>query len=704
LTKIGAHAISRATRSCQEQSFRIANWRRPRIIFANGCQQSDFSSGSPILRRLIRGLARRSYDSDVWPVVLVLFAVLIPALFLLWFMSEAMRNEQFAARQKLAEAYRGVLSSARARLERAWPDKLSVLEELARTPRASAAFARCVQSGYVDSVVILDDSGHVMYPDVPSARENSGNEQEPQWARASELEYRRNDFVGAGRLYDGLAKRATNANAAARGWQAAARCLVQAGEREAAIQLIDEVFAGKQFRAAVDAQDRLLAANAELMALELSTNRASPVFESMARRLATRLMDYENPALASSQRRFLMKELKKFSPVTEIPMLDAEELAAQFNESHPMMANEPVLRRAPIPDYWQFTTPNHRVVALIGSDKLRGSLLAMATPDNLPSDAELSLLPPGSDRDTAFSVLPAGSRWPGWQLALSFKDEKFFASATEHQTAVYLWTGMLVVAAMSILTLIAVRLLRRQAALARLKNGLAATVSHELKTPLAGMRVLVDTLLDCDRLEEKRAREYLQLIAQENERLSRLIHNFLAFSRMERKTHSFNFAPTPVRQIIDDIVEAVRGRFNAPNCHFEVQIQADLPLVIADPDALVTAVVNLLDNAWKYSEDVKVITLAARAENGEVRLSVRDKGIGIAPHETRKIFGSFYQVDRRLSRVGGGCGLGLSIVQFIAAAHHGRVSVESQPGCGSTFTICLAATSSGTDAGKEALS
>ena len=114
---------------------------------------------------------------------------------------------------------------------------------------------------------------------------------------------------------------------------------------------------------------------------------------------------------------------------------------------------------------------------------------------------------------------------------------------------------------------------------------------------------------------------------------------------------------------------------------------AELPEIVADPDAMVTAVVNLLDNAWKYSGDHKTICLSAKGENGHVTFSVRDNGIGLTPRETKRVFKRFYQVDQRLSRSAGGCGLGLSIVNFIVAAHHGEVRVDSEPGKGSTFSI-----------------
>ena len=292
---------------------------------------------------------------------------------------------------------------------------------------------------------------------------------------------------------------------------------------------------------------------------------------------------------------------------------------------------------------------------------------------------------------------------PSWRLALALKDQRLFDLTTNQRTAIYLWTGILVVPAMGILTLLAVRLLRRQMALAQLKNDLAATVSHELKTPLSSMRVLVDTLLDSDPLNEQTVREYLQLIAQENERLSRLIQNFLTFSRMEQKKHAFRFTPVPARQIIDAAVETVRARFTAPGCRFEVQVEDDLPSVIADPDALATALTNLLDNAYKYSEEVKHIILRVRPGNGTVIFSVHDNGIGIPPRETKRIFQHFYQVDQRLSRNRSGCGLGLSIVQFIVTAHHGSVSVDSDPGRGSAFTISLPAAPHAAKLSKEAI-
>jgi len=679
--------------------------------------------------RFLRTFARSGRDSDLWPIVILLLAVLVPAVCLLWFMGAAMRNERFAARQKLTELYRRQLFSSQTRLERYWKETATELENLARTAPAAAAFANCIQSGLVDSVAIFDGQGSILYPNTPAGFSPASGGLEMKWADANRLEYLRKDFIAAAGRYEALSNEATNVNAAARALQAQARCLMRAGRADAAIRLVNEVLSDGRYAQAADPQGRLIVANAELMVLELVTNNA-PVFQSTVRRLQQRLMDYENPALAASQRLFLMKALKRLSPQIELPTLAAEELAAEVissTERWPVPSGDspeatggtsprksdaasttvsppipldgltsvvgelPALcvHRGALPDLWQFSTPNRRVWAFLRSDSLLTRLRPVLAPDTLLADAEITLLPPDADNAAAFLTLSAGASLPGWRLALALKDIRFFDTTAEHRTAVYLWTGITVVAAMAILTLLAIRLLHHQVAFARLKNDLAATVSHELKTPLSSMRVLVDTLLDAARIEEQPVREYLQLIARENDRLSRVIENFLTFSRMERKKHTFDFAAVPPRRVIDTATSAVRERFAAPSCRFEVQVEENLPLVRADPDALATALINLLDNACKYSEDIKHVLLRVSAESGRVLFLVRDNGIGIATREIRRIFHPFHQIDPRLSRRGSGCGLGLSIVQNIVKAHDGEISVDSSLGCGSTFIISL---------------
>jgi two-component system phosphate regulon sensor histidine kinase PhoR len=138
-------------------------------------------------------------------------------------------------------------------------------------------------------------------------------------------------------------------------------------------------------------------------------------------------------------------------------------------------------------------------------------------------------------------------------------------------------------------------------------------------------------------------------------------------------------------------VDAVNAKFSRAQCKLKVVIHENLPDVLADQDAMVTVLVNLLDNAYKYSYDEKKIELTVFSDSGSVCFRVSDNGIGMSQRAVKKIFKRFYQVDRSLSRRAQGCGLGLSIAKFIVDAHKGSISVESKPGEGSTFTVKLPA-------------
>jgi signal transduction histidine kinase len=306
---------------------------------------------------------------------------------------------------------------------------------------------------------------------------------------------------------------------------------------------------------------------------------------------------------------------------------------------------------------------------------------------NRQAGARFAVSPPGA-ADAGESIA-AGPMLPGWQISFSLLNNQTFDDAARRRRAAYLWAGYLAVAAIALTGLLAGQSLRRQARLARLKTDLVATVSHELKTPLASMRLLVETLLEDGFQDEKAAREYLEMIAGENLRLSRLIENFLTFSRMERGRQKFDFAKTTAEEVIQPAMLAMRERLREPERHVEVEVSPGLPPLWADQDALVTVLLNLLDNAYKYTGREKRISVRASCEDGRVVFAVTDNGIGIAPREQTRIFRRFYQVDRRLARETGGCGLGLSIVDFIVRAHGGAVKLESRPGEGSTFRVLL---------------
>ena len=446
---------------------------------------------------------------------------------------------------------------------------------------------------------------------------------------------------------------------------------------------------GRMVYPQTDAKSRVAEANAELLALE-----NAPQDLALAEKVRARVNDYESREMPSAQRRFLMRELQRLVPEMDFETQAAEDLVARFLETNPSPALTDTLRTTGLPDIWQTASPGKRAVALFSTASLRAKLDAFIRNPALPAGVRIGVVPPGEDAmtDSTLVATALGSPLPGWRLAVSLDDHTVFATTADKKVAVYLWLGSAVIAAVTVLAIFIARGFGQQVQLARLKNDLVATVSHELKTPLTAMRALVETLLDAEKFDEKTTREYLQLLAKENARLSRLIENFLTFSRLERNKFTFEFAPVRPEAIVEGAVAAMSERIHAPTCHFEMQTAPNLPGLTSDSDALVTALLNLLDNAWKYSGDEKRIVLRTSAQNGSVCFAVEDRGVGLSPRDKGRVFQRFYQADQQLSRSVGGCGLGLSIVSAIVEAHRGSVRVSSELGHGSTFTIELPTT------------
>jgi signal transduction histidine kinase len=198
--------------------------------------------------------------------------------------------------------------------------------------------------------------------------------------------------------------------------------------------------------------------------------------------------------------------------------------------------------------------------------------------------------------------------------------------------------------------------------------------------------VLVDGLRADPQLEPRKTREYLDMMANETSRLRRLIDSFLTFAQLDRG-RQFTLEPVEPSRLVETAVDTIRDRLPA-DCRLDLDIAPALPMVIADADALNTALVNLLENALKYTAGEKRISVRASEDGNEfVRFDVTDNGIGIPAGEQRRIFRRFYRVDQRLSRETAGVGLGLSIVELVMRAHRGSVAVQSAPGAGSTFTL-----------------
>jgi signal transduction histidine kinase len=230
---------------------------------------------------------------------------------------------------------------------------------------------------------------------------------------------------------------------------------------------------------------------------------------------------------------------------------------------------------------------------------------------------------------------------------------------------------------------------RRELRLSRLKSDFVANVSHELKTPLALIRLFAETL-ELGRVpSEEKARQYHSIINKESRRLTQLINNILDFSRIEAGRKEYRFVPGDVGAVVREVVDAYRFPIEQQGFALELDVADELPELEIDPEALSQALINLVNNAIKYSQEDRLIRVSARREGERVLVSVADRGIGIPRAEQKKIFEKFYRAESSLVHTTKGSGLGLALVRHIMEAHGGAVEVASVPGEGSTFTLVL---------------
>jgi signal transduction histidine kinase len=233
------------------------------------------------------------------------------------------------------------------------------------------------------------------------------------------------------------------------------------------------------------------------------------------------------------------------------------------------------------------------------------------------------------------------------------------------------------------------RNISREMNLARLKSDFVANVSHELRTPLALIRLYAETL-ELGRLNAKeKYQEYFRIIREESERLSALINNILDFSRIEAGRKEYEFKETDLPQLVRSTLDSYRFQIEQHGFTFEENIASDIPPINVDREAIARSLLNLVNNALKYSKDKKFIGVNLYRANGTVKLEVQDHGIGIPASEQEKIFEKFYRCGDPLVNNIKGSGLGLSLVRHIVRAHGGDVHVESTPNKGSKFTIAL---------------
>lgn len=219
------------------------------------------------------------------------------------------------------------------------------------------------------------------------------------------------------------------------------------------------------------------------------------------------------------------------------------------------------------------------------------------------------------------------------------------------------------------------------------KKEFVANLAHELKTPLTSISGFLETLEEENLSPEGRG--YLEIIKRNTGRLVRLVEGLARLSELEEKGFELEKRPLNLAEVVRVVVEAYRKEAGKKGLSLQLETEP-LPVVEADPFQLEQVVINLVDNAIRYTEQGRVVVSLKPAEGG-VLLSVTDSGIGIPEEHLPRLFERFYVVDRSRSRRTGGTGLGLSIVKHIVQAHGGKIEVRSSPGFGSTFSVWLPA-------------
>jgi two-component system phosphate regulon sensor histidine kinase PhoR len=223
-----------------------------------------------------------------------------------------------------------------------------------------------------------------------------------------------------------------------------------------------------------------------------------------------------------------------------------------------------------------------------------------------------------------------------------------------------------------------------------LRQDLVSNVSHEIRTPITSIKGFVETLQEGAINNPDDARRFLGIIAKHADRLNSIIEDLLSLSSVEQQAdhNQVVFEQTAIQEVLNTAIQMCQLKAQSKDIHISLDCAGDLAAKI-NPPLLEQAVVNLIDNAMKYSAPGKPVRVEASRADDTVRISVRDQGCGIDTEHLPRLFERFYRVDKARSRQLGGTGLGLSIVKHIALAHGGNVNVESVVGQGSTFTITL---------------
>jgi signal transduction histidine kinase len=653
-------------------------------------------------------------------------AILIPGCVLAYFSIQNVGSQKELAEKRLQEEEEGLAAALgtflRDELAKAAAVFFTVTDGANPDLRTSALPAET--RSYVARAFALDAAGGFLWPRYVEAR--AADEAAPESTRALALlsgaetaEFRSKNLDEAARLYRDAASAARRQATRAAATNGVARVLVKGGRTEQAVsqyELLLERYGSVRdqddvafARYALHQLTRIRADDPGAVARPLSVllSRVESGEEPLTDQTEPLLQDVEdwlkqNPGVAAPNE-LIPQVISTLRSRLDFVTHDAKSIEF-FRSGNP--ASFPTLDLGSSgavagevggrPRLYIVQRIAHRLGVVgfeVNLERLRAVLLERAarTPTRLDMDVDIVPRADGQYANGAAGVLRDLSPLvPAWRVSIRPRDPGIVSRYVVQQRWIYGTMLTLLVAGMVLGVVLVGRDLSRERRLAQLRTDFVANVTHELKTPLTSIRMFAETLQQGRTSNEAERQESLDVIVGETQRLTRLINTVLDFSKIERGQKQYRMADVEVSEVVRSALNTLKYSLAEKGFTLEAEIE---PRVRAtgDADALEQAVLNLVDNAVKYSRHTRWVRIGLWSEDQLVFLRVSDKGIGIPEGEKRRIFEKFYRSRTGTDGDVGGAGLGLTVVQHIVSAHGGRIEVESKVGEGSSFTIVLPA-------------
>lgn len=591
----------------------------------------------------------------------VILAVAIPTAGLLYYMNRSINAE---SQQLLGEVVAGrqkSLDSVAGGIRNALQKRLQLPPVTAAEPQAR--FAEAVETLNATGILILGKEGEIRYPILTKAEVFGGDD---------EATLRNEDLMND--HLDQILERG------------------QVPEVESFLKLTDQ-FGRKRFQQAQFPNGRFVLPHALFAALQ-EMPASHPRKSELTEQLKKMVLDIKLP-LPTTQRLFLAQQLRELGEPVNLPHEQALAASLHLAGHYAVPSKEGEFTLVSADDSLFVVRPAGLDVAVfLKKEPLIAELTTLANSTLASTGMTASIHTHGERKPVAEPIASRsiGALIPGWELSAFGEDASVeIAHRLNRMKWIHRVSAILGCFLIVALATWAIRRFTASAKLTQAKHDFLSIVSHELKTPLTSIRMFVDSLADGGLDDAERAKTYLKFIRSENERLSRLVENFLTFSRIEGGRMNFDFHVVHPEDIAEAVKGAVEDRCIQANCRFHYTADPDLPLLKADNSALTTALVNLIDNSIKYSREDKEVNFRVSKEGTSVIYSVTDNGIGMSEETFRRLGEKFYRDRSAIQSGRGGFGLGLHIVHSIVEAHGGKVRIESTPGLGTRITISLPA-------------